>query len=60
MKRTEFLHCNRKGFMKSIYQENKEALSSISYLQVVNNKPDNFSTVYTTLVECLECTKQDH
>ena len=54
VKKPEFLHCNWKGFQKTIHQENQSALSEISYLPIINNKPDNFSTVYTTIMECMK------
>lgn len=55
----EFLHCNWKGFNKSIHEENKSALSQISYLPIINSKPDSFSTVYTTITECIKSAKSE-
>ena len=48
-----------KGSTKSIYHENKSAKSAISYLQIINSKPENFSTVFTTILiqECMQSAK---
>lgn len=53
----DFFHGNWKGHMKMCHQESGAAVSSISYLQIINSKPDNYSTVYTTLLECLKTSQ---
>lgn len=44
---------NWKGYMKSIHNKNSGDKSNIQFLQIIDSPPDKFSTVYTTLMECL-------
>ena len=46
-------HSNWKGFMKTIYKAEGADKSAIEFLTVIDNPPDNYSTVYTTLAECM-------
>ena len=48
-----YQQCNWKGYMKSIHGKNSSEKSNIQFLQIINSPPDKFSTVYTTLMECL-------
>lgn len=48
-----FSHSNWKGFMKSIHKSDGADKSVIQFLTVVDNPPDNYNTVYTTLLECM-------
>ena len=45
---------NWKGFMKSLHKPNMKARSQIEFLQIIDQPPDSYSTVYTTLIECLK------
>ena len=45
---------NWKGFMKSLHKPNVKARSQIEFLQIIDQPPDSYSTVYTTLIECLK------
>ena len=50
---------NWKGSNKSIHKQSESALSEISYLPMLNSKSDDFSTVYTTIVECMKSAKSE-
>ena len=45
---------NWKGFMKSLHKPNVKVRSQIEFLQIIDHPPDSYSTVYTTLFECLK------
>ena len=45
---------NWKGFMKWLHKPNVKARSQIEFLQIIDQPPDSYSTVYTTLIECLK------
>ena len=45
---------NWKGFMKSLHKPNVKVRSQIEFLQIIDQPPDSYSTVYTTLFECLK------
>ena len=45
---------NWKGFMKSLHRSNVKESSHIEFLPIIDQPPDSYSTVYTTLVECLQ------
>ena len=45
---------NWKGFIKSLHKTNVKARSQIEFLQIIDQPPDSYSTVYTTLIECLK------
>ena len=45
---------NWEGFMKSLHKPNVKARSQIEFLQIIDQPPDSYSTVYTTLIECLK------
>ena len=40
--------------MKSLHKPNVKARSQIEFLQIIDQPPDSYSTVYTTLIECLK------
>ena len=44
----DFQHCNWKGHMKSIHRDHGMKKSNIEYLPVIDDTPDNYSTVYNT------------
>ena len=50
----DFSRYNWKGHMKSLHKVDKGEMSSIKFLPIIDNKPDNFSTVYTTLQEAMK------
>ena len=45
---------NWEGFMKSLHKPNVKARSKIEFLQIIDQPPDSYSTVYITLIECLK------
>ena len=49
-----FQHSN---CMKDIHKCKTVSKSGIEFLPIINNSPDNYSTIYTTLVECLKNAK---
>lgn len=52
-----FSHPSWKGFMKGIHGEAGMEKSVIDFLPIINAPPDNFSTVYTTIMECLRLSR---
>jgi len=40
--------------MKSLHKPNVKVRSQIEFLQIIDQPPDSYSTVYTTLFECLK------
>ena len=48
-----FEHPNWNGFMKSIHQHQTKEKSLIEFLPIIEGDPNDYSTIYTTLMECL-------
>lgn len=48
-----FEHANWNGFMKSLYKPECSKKSLVKFLPIIEGDPNNFSTIYTTLMECL-------
>ena len=47
---------NWKGLMKSFHRQHVKERSHIEFLPIIDYPPDSYSTVYTTLIECLKVT----
>ena len=56
----DFSRYNWKGHMKSIHKLDNGAISSVKFLPIIDNKPDNFSTVFTTLQEAMKHSKSKY
>ena len=52
-----FEHSNWNGFMKSIYEPHHTQKSLIEFLPIIEGDPNDYSTIYTTLIECLRRSK---
>ena len=48
-----FEHPNWNGFMKSIHQPGSKEKSLIEFLPIIEGDPNDYSTIYTTLMECM-------
>lgn len=48
-----FDHPNWNGFMKSIHQTECKNKSLIEFLPIIEGDPNEYSTIYTTLMECI-------
>ena len=48
-----FEHANWNGFMKSLYRPECKEKSLIEFLPIIEGDPNEYSTIYTTLMECL-------
>lgn len=49
---TTFEHHNWNGFMKLIHQPGCKEKSHIEFLPIIEGDPNDYSTIYTTLMEC--------
>lgn len=52
-----FEHPNWNGFMKSIHQPECKEKSLIEFLPIIEGDPNDYSTIYTTLMECLRSSQ---
>jgi hypothetical protein len=48
-----FAHPNWNSFMKSIHQTESKKKSPIEFLPIIEGDPNEYRTIYTTLMECL-------
>ena len=51
--KTMFEHPNWNGFMKSLHQPQGKEKSLIEFKPIINGDPNEYSTIYTLLMECL-------
>ena len=52
-----FTQPNWKGFMKSLHLQHGSNITQIEYLSIIDGKADNFSTLYTAIVDCIKRSK---
>ena len=50
----EFQHVNWNGWMKNANKGNNKEPHYISYQPIIDGDPNDYSTIYTTLLECIE------
>ena len=52
-----FLHSNWNGWMKSIHNSVSKEISHIEYQPIIDGNPNDYSTIYTSLLRCIESEK---
>lgn len=52
-----FEHANWNGFMKSIHRPECKEKSLIDFLPIIEGDPNEYSTIYTTLMACLRSSQ---
>ena len=52
-----FSHANWNGWMKSAYKSDSEETSHIEYQPIIDGDPNDFSTIFTVLLRCIELEK---
>ena len=51
-----FSHANWSGWMKSIHKTASKEVSQVEYMPIIDGDPNNNSTIYTFLLQCLKTT----
>ena len=49
-----FLHSHWNGWMKSIHNSVSKEISHIEYQPIIDGNPNDYSTIYTSLLRCIE------
>lgn len=55
----EFQHSNWNGWMKRIHPIEAKEKTKIDFLPVIEGDPNDYSTIFTTLKECMKLSGQD-
>ena len=55
---SEFQHSNWNGWMKRIHAEDAKLTTQIDFLPVIEGDPNDHRTIFTTLKECLQLSKE--
>ena len=51
---SQFTHANWNGWMKSIHADHIKQSTQIDFLPVIEGDPNDYSTIFTTLKECVK------
>ena len=55
----DFQHSNWNGWMKKIHAEDAKQSTHVDFLPVIEGDPNDYSTIFTTLKECMQVLSGD-
>ncbi|KAM6992309.1 uncharacterized protein LKV04_008361 [Tautogolabrus adspersus] len=56
----EFQHSNWNGWMKRIHADDVKQSTQVNFLPVIEGDPNDHSTIFTTLKECMRLSRDNH